>query len=90
MCLRVAKGAEHVALVNNLFVGPGTLASMHRSSPAETVKLQAVSSRIRKDSTIRLRANSPLVGRAGFRGGESGWRRTAAARVRARGLQLPA
>jgi hypothetical protein len=66
--VRVAKGAQGVALLNNIFVGTGTLAIDgtvdSRGNVEATRKEFADAARF----DYRLRAQSTLVGRAGFRG----------------------
>jgi hypothetical protein len=69
--LRVSKGAEHVTLAHNLWLGAGTLSvdapldargnrKAARGDFADPAKFD-----------FRLRASSPLVGQAGFRGGNN-------------------
>jgi len=66
--LRVAKGAQKVTLVHNLFVGPG---SRKIDAPLdEHGTIEATRKEFSDPAAFdyRLRAKSPLVGRAGFRG----------------------
>jgi len=70
--LRVAKGADHVTLANNLLVGPGTLSV---EAPLDSRGNMEVARKEFADPSrfdYRLRAKSPVVGQAGFRGAGNG------------------
>jgi hypothetical protein len=67
--VRVAKGAGRVVMLNNLMVGAG---SIMIDAPIESRGNREAGRRDFADPGVfdyRLRAGSPLVGQAGFRGG---------------------